>query len=250
MRSCFAGRYKSVLVQASSGNYFSQLADYIHLNPTRANIFPVQVTDFLYAHRWTSLYWLSKSATDRPAWYTEEKVLLRISTGDHEEKRTCYIRLMEETARNEKGGVGSSGEANTETLNITLQRGWVYGSADFREKMKSLIGAAARISADKQKDQEKAEHYLKQAQKTWKLTKKEILLKRKSSPEKVALGIFLKERTGLSHRTIAELLNMGHPVSVTRLINKGIKVKHEQNAIASCYQQLLEATKNISNIMS
>lgn len=150
---------------------------------------------------------------------------------------------MEETARKEQVHAGGSDKNDAETLNITLERGWVYGSTDFREQMNRLIRASPKTSAGKQRDQEKAEYYLKQAQKTWNLSKKEILLKRKSSPEKVALRIILKERTRLSHRAIVELLNMRHPVSVTRLINKGIKAKHEQNVITICYQKLLKNMK-------
>lgn len=246
----FAGRYKSVLVQTSAGNYFSQLAAYIHLNPARAGIFPGQDSDFLHAHRWTSLYWLSKPESDTPAWYTAQKILSHIPSGELEEKATRYIRLMEEIARKEQTRAGYTDEGDAETLNITLERGWVYGHADFREQMKGLIKTPANTSAGKRNDLDKAEHYLQQAQSSWKLTKQEILSKRKSSPEKVALGILLKETTGLTCRAIAELLNMGHSVSATRLINKGIKEKHEQNATSACYQQLLKSMKNVSNIMS
>ena len=55
--------------------------------------------------------------------------------------------------------------------------------------------------------------------------------------------ITLKETSGLSHRTIAQLLNMGHPISPARLINKGSKAKYDQSAPSICYRQLLEAQK-------
>lgn len=157
---------------------------------------------------------------------------------------------MEEIARKEQTHAGCTDEGDAETLNITLQRGWIYGNTAFREQMKRLIKTPANTSVGKRNDLDKAEHCLQQAQRTWKLTKQEILSKRKSSPEKVALGIILKETTGLTCLAIAELLNMGHPVSATRLINKGIKEKHEQNPTSACYQQLLERMKNASLIMS
>lgn len=239
----FEGRYKSILVQSSTGSYFSRLATYIHLNPARAEIYVEREANFLRSHRWTSLYWLTKEPRECPSWYESEQILSGIPHGVPEGREQKYLQLMEEIARNEGRYAGCSDDSTRETMNITLSRGWVYGDTEFRERMKHLISGSQEKGSRKTTDLQTAEWYMGQAEKAWGVTREEILLKRKSSPEKVALGMILKENSGLSHQEIAELLRIGHPTRSASLINNGLKKKNDSSPCSIHYRTLSKSCK-------
>jgi hypothetical protein len=61
------GRYKAIPIDASShGEYFSTVANYIHLNPARTKVFDLE-KEKLADYRWSS-YPLYLRTTQRPDW--------------------------------------------------------------------------------------------------------------------------------------------------------------------------------------
>ena len=131
-------------------------------------------------------------------------------------------------------------EALRETLDITLTRGWVYRDVAFREEMKHLIEIKTPNSLAGGSAEEVVEAYLRQAEKALAFTRETLLEKKKSVPEKIAVGILIKETTGLNHKDIATLLNTGHPVRSARLINEALKTKDLDSPVMRCYEQIIQ----------
>lgn len=90
---------------------------------------------------------------------------------------------------------------------------------------------------------EVVEVYLRQAEKALALTRETLLAKKKSPPEKIAMGMLIKETTGLNHKDIATLLNMGHPVRSARLINEALKTKDLDSPVMRYYDQLIQVVR-------
>lgn len=119
MGHLFQGRYKALLVQ--DGSYLSNLCDYIHLNPVRAGIVPL---DLLHSHRYGSYARLSTPSKRPP--FLQLKSCLALAGGlpDNEEGWALYKQylLLGPTDFNcqEAKGAGS------------MSKGWAIGSDAYK----------------------------------------------------------------------------------------------------------------------
>lgn len=75
------------------------------------------------------------------------------------------------------------------------------------------------------------------------LTRETLLAKKKSPPGKIAMGMLIKETTGLNHKDIATLLNRGHPVRSARLINEALKTQDLDSPVMRYYDQLIQVVR-------
>lgn len=123
----FQGRYKALHVEP--GHALAQVAHYIHLNPVRAGIVPVER---LLEYRWSSLPWFA--GKQRPA-FLEAGTILAESGGLPDtpagwRRYAGYLDLLAEE------------EANMREKKFgRLSRGWVVGSAEFKAGLKKDLAA-------------------------------------------------------------------------------------------------------------
>ncbi|MCA1808048.1 MAG: transposase [Kiritimatiellia bacterium] len=134
----FQGRYKSLLV-SPEGQYFSVVADYIHLNPAR-----IKGYDFTHRrledHRWSS-YPSYVGRVKRTAWLCVDRVMAGLGLSDTLYGRRKYARMMREKMVEMSG---SDEPWLVEELWRRIRRGWCVGGESFREEMEGLLGGALR----------------------------------------------------------------------------------------------------------
>lgn len=122
MGHLFQGRYKALLVE--SGSYLSNVCDYIHLNPVRAGIVPL---DRLHTHRHGS-YGRLLLPKSRPS-FLHLKTCLDLAGGleDNEEGWAGYQNylLLGRTDFNTQSAQGAG----------SLSKGWVIGSDVYKKKI-------------------------------------------------------------------------------------------------------------------
>lgn len=223
----FAGRYKSMLVEATNAHYFSTIIDYIHLNPARAGL--VRAHNFITANKWTSLpTWISQRK-DRPSWIYPEKGLTAFGCEDTPDGRQKYLdhlvgrfeaECMDEQSLIPSGHVGSS----------TAQRGWCYGSLAFRKGIIASMEKLAKRSpgryAEKIPDieQYRAEQVIMKGLRFFNMTEEQLLQTPFSHPSKLIMALAARRHAVVPYAWIAQRLNMGSPRSLGTLIHRARKL--------------------------
>ncbi len=223
----FAGRYKSMLVEAGNAHYFSTIIDYIHLNPARAGL--VRVHNFMTANKWTSLHcWISPKK-ERPDWIHPEEGLKAFGCDDSEEGRQKYLNhlvgrfeaeCIDERSLIPVGHVGSN----------TVQRGWCYGSAAFRNQ---LIQSMQRLTKRKpghfsetipDVEQYRAEQIIKKGLRHFRLSEEDLLASPYSLPSKLVIALAVRNNAVVPYSWIAQRLHMGKPGSLGTLLHRAKKM--------------------------
>ena len=69
----FSGRYKSLFVDGSGNGYLKTVCDYVHLNPVRAKLLPVEQK--LSAYPWSSYPEYLKAPSKRLCWLRVDRLL-------------------------------------------------------------------------------------------------------------------------------------------------------------------------------
>ncbi len=205
----FQGRYKALLVEA--GVPLGQVCHYIHLNPVRAEVLPVEcLGEFRY-----SSYWHLGQPNSRPAFFHPETALTEAGgLADTPAGRRCYADYLAWQA--------AEGPAGKNAAYVSLSKGWVLGTGEFKA---ALIKDHALVAAARAWENQGASEIREQA---W-----EALLRRafialgrteadlvdgpKSAPWKVAIMVFLKERSQVSNPWLARRLGLRGPAYVSRL---------------------------------
>lgn len=210
----FQGRYKSLHVE--SGHALAQVAHYIHLNPVRAKVVPVdRIEGFLHS----SLPWFSRK--DRPAWLVAETVLaesggLPDTPAGWRKYREYLGVLAEEDAKLREERFGR------------LSRGWMVGSAEFKQALQKDL---AKLGGDLEKvrllggdpiPEWREEHWEQILRKGAQLLKIKLdrLPAKKSAGEKVRLAALLKAKSAVSNGWLATRLGMGQPASVSQFVRR------------------------------
>lgn len=131
----FSGRYKAVLVEENE--YLSTLIHYVHLNPVRAKL--VKVADGIESYPWCSLVDYIRPASKRRSWLAVEQGLAHLGYADTAAGRR---KLLADT----EGLIGKSrlvragmNQPEGASLQVTVERGWCFGSVEFREKMSRRV---------------------------------------------------------------------------------------------------------------
>ena len=138
----FQERYKAVPVageRADDTHYFKSLADYIHLNPTRAGL-AGGGRDRLVDYPWSSLRHYPKG--NAPDWQPMDRVLEAFRLSQDRRGRAACISWLEARAKNEGGKI------NAQAMEA-IRGGWYLGEEDFKGKLLGLIDkAGAKIRAE------------------------------------------------------------------------------------------------------
>lgn len=212
----FQGRYKALHVEP--GHALAQVGHYLHLNPVRARVLPVErLPDF----RWSSLWhFLRRDRAEClvPATVLSESGNLPDTKGGWRRYLAYLGLLAEENPRERQKRYGE------------LSRGWCIGSNEFREGLKkdlkkqgadlekpALLGGWH--AAWKKEREIEWEERLQAAAKAMK-TDLRKLPARKSALEKVRLAALLKATSAASNSWLAARLSMGQPASVSQFIRR------------------------------
>ena len=247
----FGGRYKAVLVQqpgreTDSIRYFASLVDYVHLNPVRAGL--IAKKGSLLDYRWSSLaQGYGVGSGKRPEWMEVEKALEVFNLKDQARDRRKFMERLEEIRW--KKGDESCGKGNVEGqgLQSTLQRGWYWGSEEFKErllrrlkKIPTKSNRGYRYGAQAQDHSEKrAEALLSEGLRHHGLNKEKLAELRGSHPIKAELAWILFSRTSVNQAWMAKRLGISNAANVSQVIARW-KIRHHKPKLPSW------AEKNLS----
>lgn len=221
----FQGRYKAVVVNGEERDayYFRKVADYIHLNPVRANLVGGTTRKALrdYAQSSFRAYVTKKG---RPKWLVTEKVLRAFELDEGRRGARAYVKYLEKRAKDRKAAL------NDESLKA-LRRGWYLGDKSFaanvlaaigeragpKRKKGSVAGPAARAH-----DEAEAERIVSRClaklgvpSDTGKLAGRGRWL-----DEKALVASLARKHTAAGNRWVAQRLGMGHESSVSRAVRR------------------------------
>lgn len=220
----FQGRYKALHVEP--GHALAQVCHYIHLNPVRAKILPVEQ---LMSYEWSSLpLFMTRKA---PAFLDPSTICGETEIADTAAGWRQYLDYL--------GVVAEEDEAKRKERYGRYSKGWVIGSPGFRSEIKDeLKRQCAEVlkfgllggdrEAHRQLRSELWEDRLKQAADWFRIDLAQLPL-RYSAPEKVKLAAFMKTVTSVSNDWLAQRLKMGQPGSVSQYLRRFRLKKSDQN---------------------
>ena len=216
----FQGRYKAVLVDGGSAEYFRVASTYIHLNPARARLIRVG-EEPLWRYAWSSYPTYVGRGKGRPRWLDTARVLGSAGFGTEDRRaREGYEALVEGRVlelKVKKGREALDGEW------ARLRRGWYVGDEGFRgrllAKVKSALKDKARGSFSgevlRRHDEAAAEGRVGKGLEALGMTEERLRELPKGAPEKQVLAWWLRTRTTVSRAWIAGRLVMGDASRVT-----------------------------------
>lgn len=202
----FQGRYKSLLVEP--GEALGQVCHYLHLNPVRAGIVPVER---LVEYRHSS-YWYLYRPKQRPTFLKPSAALDAAGElPDNAKGWSSYADYLAWQA--------AEGPAGKNSAYVSLTRGWAIGSDAFREALLQDHAVAADAKAwegegareVKETRWRKALHAALAA-----LPAEAKSDHRKSAPWKVAIAARLKATTDVPNGWLAEQLDMSSGFYVSK----------------------------------
>jgi len=198
----FSGRYKAIIVEGSGKGYLRTVCDYVHLNPVRAKL--LRPEDRLLGYPWSSLGWYLAAPEHRPGWIRVDRLLGEHGLAeDTPAGRQGFERQME-TQRAEAAGAA---------VLKTLRRGWYLGGEAFRrqllERMGGQLGEHHSGELRRESAEIKAERIIGEELERLRWREKDLATRRKSDPDKLALGVRLRRETTLPIKWIATRLHLG-----------------------------------------
>ena len=241
----YQGRYKAVVIDASSPGYFEAVGTYIHLNPARAGLIRIG-REPLKRYRWSSYPWYLSRAGQGPPWLRRERVLAGLGLKETERKR--YEAYLE--SRVLELGI-KEGREELEEKWKALRRGWYVGGESFFEKLKARLGA---LVAGKRRESHSggakrahgeaaAEALLKVGLAALGLGAQDLRELPNGAPEKTALAWWLRERTTVSLRWVSQALVMGHYTRVTQAVSR--RKREPARKFEKLKRQLLQTEKKV-----
>ena len=212
----FQGRYKALLVEP--GEAFGRVCHYIHLNPARAELVPV---DRLDDYPWGSLPKFGQR--ERPAW-------LEPTTALEQAGRLPDTAAGWKRYRAFLTGLAGDRAGAEELAAEKLSRGWCVGSPQFRQEMrKEALARGMQLELERFSGLE-PEQLAVEREQLWterleRLAQAEgvdllDLPARKSAAEKVRLAAAMKRSTAVSNGWLAQRLSMGQPASVSQFVRR------------------------------
>ena len=220
----FGGRYKAVLVESrefGSGDYLSNLIDYVHLNPIRAGIInPAKQS--LTDYPWSSLRrGYAVSPQKRPSWLKTDDGFGVLGLDDSVKGRRQYVKRLEDQARE---GVKAPALSEHQSLQSTLRRGWYWGSEQFREfLLKKVDATAIRRNRNYQSTQmgrdhaqAEAERIVQEGLQRFGLSESDLKSLPGSDPRKVAIAETIHKSTTTLLSWTAKRLQMKSAANVSQ----------------------------------
>jgi REP element-mobilizing transposase RayT len=202
----FQGRYKALLVELEA---VGSVCHYIHLNPVRAGIVPIEGVG---RWPWTSLSMLPKLG--RPKWFSPAAALNHAGgLADTEDGHRLYLKYL---------GFLQEDDAFKKELRFDqISKGWAVGTKEFKKELIDEHRELVRQLRQGADEKALAEDYwmerLTTLLKALGKTADDLCSDKKSAPWKIALAAEMKSRTTASNPWLANQLNMGSPFRLSRL---------------------------------
>ena len=223
----FQGRYKALLVEP--GEAFGRVCHYIHLNPVRAKVVPVdQATSYPHG----SLALFPQKKKNRPDWLAPSTVL---DTAGNLKDTAAGWSLYGDYL----GFLAEDETAKKELTARKLSRGWCIGTKAFKkdmlESMKERGAELERFAGlePAEVQRERASLWEERLQGLATAAKIDLarLGERKSAPEKVLLAAALKQSSSVSNAWLAQRLVMGQPASASQFVRRFLLAEDGQAAV-------------------
>jgi REP element-mobilizing transposase RayT len=202
----FQGRYQALLIGGESTLGF--VCDYIHLNPVRANLLPLELLQD-YRH---SSYWYLLCPSVRPDCLNLQTALKAAGLADNPSGWTDYAgHLAKEMANSIK----------TNRRYVNLRRGWAIGSDAFKAEVISQhapagLARAWTVPGAEQMRAAQWEKYLDKILVVLGRSVEEAKAAPKSEPWKLAVATWMRDSARARHNWLSEKLALGTPSVVSR----------------------------------
>lgn len=226
--SIFQGRYKALLVER--GPALGRLCDYIHLNPVRAGLVPLE---HLRTWRWSSYRWLRQKT--RPPWLRVDTALRE--AGDLPDSAAGWAAY--------DGFLGAKlpGLPFGTAPSYSPSKGWLLGTDAYRTEIVKKFDLAATTRAWEVEGAAEVSNIRCLAMLTRCLSaldKQEIdtRLEPKGAPWKVAIAAWLKRHSDASNEWISGRLGMGTATRVSQVV--GLVVREPSSPAATLFRGLSE----------
>jgi REP element-mobilizing transposase RayT len=214
----FQGRYKSVPVNGEDrdGWYFRIVADYIHLNPSRAGL-AGGTRGALADYRWSSL--AAYAGKRQPEWLACDRVLGAFELARDGRGRRAYLAWLEARA-------AAGGSVSLEAMEA-LRSGWYLGTESFKDRLLAVLKGGRNVRkasragpALKEHGESEAERLVTKALQALGLpaAPSQLAALRKSEPRKIKVAWILRKYTTAGNEWISGRLAMGHPSAVSRAL--------------------------------
>lgn len=215
----FQGRYKAKVIDDDDGAYFRAVGDYIHLNPADAGLVK---QGHLSEWPWSSYRLYLSAPSKRPEWLKVEPMLSACGISKDTPKGrltyAAYMDLRQQAVVSRKKGSAEAVEWER------MERGWVHGNLEFRDRMLECIGetdpqALRHVDdADQRRDlgETAALSMLDRCLAHFGLSRDELPHLPKSDPRKMLIAGLLRYHFPVSTSWVAESLCMGHYTTVSR----------------------------------
>ena len=214
----FSGRYKALLVEGSGNGHLKSACDYVHLNPVRAGLLPLEAP--LQTYPWSSYPLYLQEPTGRPVWLRVDRLLGEWGIPkDSQAGREQFAGQMETRRRAE--GLGEY-EPN----------GCCLGCEEFRQELLARVSerAGPKHAGEeiRQSALAKGERLLREELAALQWTQRDLQGRRKGDPQKVRVAARLRRETTMTLEWIANHLCMGAPTHVATLLQR-YKRKEERS---------------------
>ena len=220
----FQGRYKAVVVESDSGNYFETVSTYVHLNPARARLLSAADAG-LEQYKWSSYPLYLQSAGKRPWWLEVRRVLGNLGLRDDVRGRHAYEMFMQgriDELRTRRGK-----QAFKEQWKA-LRYGWYAGSEEFRT---NLLGKLSDVVEENQRDsysgpamgshaEAEAEKLIEKGMKVLGVHEEDLDDLPKGHEFKCLLAWLAHTHTTVRHSWLAARLQMGYPTTMSTYIRR------------------------------
>lgn len=205
----FAGRYKALIIDASTPGYLLTVCDYVHLNPARAGL--LKNRQPLESFPWSSYSEFLKPANRRPSWLRVDRLL-----GEKRIPRDTSAGRQEFARQTENRRAQAHDDYRPDGRN------WCVGPDQFRQEL--LAAAQQRLGpahsgADRfEAGEQKARQILAEELQRRRWVEADLRNRRKGDKSKVKLAVRLRTETTMSLKWIAKNLHMGSWTYVSNLL--------------------------------
>jgi hypothetical protein len=215
----FQGRYKAKVIDDEDASYFRGVSEYIHLNPADAGVVrPGHLVDY----PWSSYPLYLKAPSKRPDWLEVLPVLNAsgIPT-DSLKSRRAYEAQMN---LRHKSLVMKQLSAEEMADWTHMERGWMHGNAEFRDRMMTCLGEQGKthlkslVDGEQKRDlsESGARVVLQKCLSHFEIGQEDLIRLPKSSPEKMLIAGLLRYHYPVGAEWVSRQLVMGHFSTVSR----------------------------------
>ena len=215
----FQGRYKALPIEADRDPaYFREAGQYIHLNPFRAGLAGIGMTQPLEAYPWSSYAAYVGHRRKIPSWLECGRLLHACGFDPQRPKSRAYYR---ELVERRMSGEALAGPVE-ELVEKQLERGWFVGGEAFKRWLAERLPKQSDNLRGEQRrahNELEAERLLTKALHVMNLTEDELLSMRSNQSEKQAVAWLLKQHTTATGVWISARLGMGDRSNVSRALS-------------------------------